>query len=271
MNSDLNSRAQPYLLVLAACFILGVFQTAHFHVYFEQPLWLSTKWSVKGSAIWLGIFLTIMSTPLVSRMSKVTAHTELLTWVALAFFCGALQIFITVFMSFLLGTAGRPLLDDFLHLYSKRFIQNLLIAGLFLSWWRFATKVDTNKSSDENTTRENTPKQAQSLNRRIKISDGSKILWLEKSEITHAEALGNYVCVYTAEKQHIARSTLSALTEELSNDGFIRISRSTLVKRANIKSYHRINKNKFELKTTSDHTLTVGRTYLKEVKQVLEI
>lgn len=252
-----------YLVALCACVVLGFVQTAHFYFYFEQPFTLSLKWSVKGSLIWLFIFVCVVNLIRPHRWAHLQLSQEVAIWTLLALFCGALQIFIAVFIDFLLGTASRPLVADFQHLYSKRFIQNTSIAALFLSWWRLSapSSVETNNAASDQDSKSD----------KLKINDGTKTHWLAKREISHIESVGNYVGINTQHQQFIVRNTLTALSAELTGYGFIQINRSIVVNRRFIKSCTRINKNRLELETTSGHSLAVGRTYQQQIKEYLNL
>ena len=72
--------------------------------------------------------------------------------------------------------------------------------------------------------------------KRLEIRDGSRIVWLEPADILWAEAAGNYVELHTAEGRLLHRTTLSALERELAPNGFARIHRSRLVRRAAVRA-----------------------------------
>lgn len=251
-------------VVAAACLTLMLLQTAHFYFYFEQPLGISSKWSIKAAAIWFGIFITVIALAQNGLYNASSRRMELALWGVLAIACGALQIFIAVFIDFMLGTASRLLFDDFVHLYSKRFIQNTLIAGLFVTWWRFYSNKET-PASEPAVAPHETP-----VNK-LKIIDGGAAHWVEVTDITHIESLGNYVCIHTKERQFVERKTLTAIAGELASSGFLKISRSAIVNVLHIKSSHRRNRNRLEIETSSGELLSVGRTYQRAVKLALEL
>ncbi|MEM7358211.1 MAG: LytTR family DNA-binding domain-containing protein [Pseudomonadota bacterium] len=266
-NPFIREHRDIFLIASSACIVLGFIQTAHFYFYFETPLAQSVKWSVKGSLIWLCIFSCVVYLVRPGRWAEKSLATEIAVWSFLALLCGALQVFIAVFMDFLLGTASRPLFADFEHLYSKRFIQNTSIAGLFLSWWRFSSL----GTEAETATKQVSKQELEPPSSKLQITDGAQTRWLEVAEISHVEALGNYVCIHHDDRQHIVRQTLTALAQRLENQGFVRISRSVIVNRQFIKSCSRINKNRMVLETTGKQILSIGRTYQHQVKELLNV
>lgn len=267
-------------VVALACLVLTLLQTAHFYFYFEQPLWISSKWSIKGAIIWFGIFIGVIALDHKDLLSTPSPTSELVLWAMLAITCGALQIFTAVFMDFILGTAARPLIDDFLHLYSKRLIQNTLIAGLFITWWRLYSNHKTPEHTDSSaplflSNSKHLPDQTAASNEprvnKLKIVDGAVTHWVEVCDISHIESLGNYVCIHTNECRLVERKTLTSIATELLASGFLKISRSAIVNVAHVKSSHRRNRNRLEIETTSGEFLSVGRTYQPAVKLTLKL
>ena len=244
----------------AFCIALGVLQTAHFYFYFEQGLATSVRWSVKGSLIWCVIFVVALN--YVGRMEwgYFNERVKWLIWMLIILACGALQTFTAVFMDAVLGTASRPLIDDFVHLYNKRLLQNLLVAGLFFIGWHYLkveSRVEYASGRQQSTDQ---------LEDKFPINDGQQIHRVSKADILYVEALGNYVAIHVRGATIVSRATLSSTFKSLDNNRFLRISRSAVVNIEHIKMFDRINKNRFEITLSDSSVVAVGRTYLKNVK-----
>lgn len=255
--------------IVIACLIFAIAQTAHFFIYFEQSFLLSLRWSIKSAFIWLAIFYLVVAIANKSeRRFKGRGYDEL-KWSLFAIICGALHVFIAVAIDAILGTASRPLLEDFLHLYSKRWLQNTLISSLFILWrqpWTLGS--EEHPTSSANTEHGNSShKDSISL----KVVEGNHTHWLNTQHISHLESLGNYVHIYSHDSKHLVRNTLSALAEQLAEYGFLRISRSVVVNRQFVKSVSRPSSYQVMLELNDGQCVTVGRTYWKTVKSSLQL
>ena len=63
----------------------------------------------------------------------------------------------------------------------------------------------------------------------IPVERGGVTRFINRSEITHVEAQGDYARLHTAEGSHLVRAPLSTLAEQWAAAGFVRIHRSVLV------------------------------------------
>jgi two-component system LytT family response regulator len=70
---------------------------------------------------------------------------------------------------------------------------------------------------------------------RIFVRSSERILFLKPEEIDRVEAAGNYVVLHSGKEQHIIRETISAMEARLASAGFMRISRSVIVRLACIR------------------------------------
>jgi two-component system, LytTR family, response regulator len=64
---------------------------------------------------------------------------------------------------------------------------------------------------------------------RILVRTPDRILFLKASEIDHIEAAGNYLILHAGKERHMIRETMGAMESRLSDAGFMRISRSSIV------------------------------------------
>ncbi len=70
---------------------------------------------------------------------------------------------------------------------------------------------------------------AQSGDEQIPVERGGVTRFVNRSDITHVEAQGDYARLHTADGSHLIRTPLSTLEEEWGPAGFVRIHRSLLV------------------------------------------
>jgi DNA-binding LytR/AlgR family response regulator len=70
---------------------------------------------------------------------------------------------------------------------------------------------------------------AQSGDEQIPVERGGVTRFVNRSDITHVEAQGDYARLHTADGSHLIRAPLSTLEEDWGPAGFVRIHRSLLV------------------------------------------
>jgi len=64
---------------------------------------------------------------------------------------------------------------------------------------------------------------------RILVRTPDRILFLKAGEIDYVEAAGNYLVLHAGKERHMIRETMAAMESRLSDAGFMRISRSSIV------------------------------------------
>ena len=253
-----------YIGIAVACTILAFAQAAHFYFYFDQPSAISIKWSVKGSIIWAILLIGVVHLDRKYGQSHRGKLVQFGYWATVAFACGAAQVLVAISMDFVLGTASRPFLQDFLHLYNKRWLQNLLVFCLFFVWWRQALlrQAPSEKIEARDDNRETA---------KIKLQVDRGTHFVDVETISHVESMGNYVVVHTARQQYIVRKTLKAIQSELADFGFLQVSRSALVNRNWVETFTAHGSHRAELILRGGHAVGVGRTYWSAVKSSLKI
>ena len=63
----------------------------------------------------------------------------------------------------------------------------------------------------------------------VAVERGGVTRFVNRCDITHVEAQGDYARLHTATESHLLRSPLTTLEEEWASAGFVRIHRSLLV------------------------------------------
>lgn len=115
---------------------------------------------------------------------------------------------------------------------------------------------------------EMSPRKKRGLERLAFKADG-KVVILRVEEIDWIEAEGNYLKLHTAAGSHLFRETLSNLEEQLPDDKFLRINRSTLVHLDRIKEMQSLFYGDFAVVLRDGTKLTLSRNYRSRVERVL--
>jgi len=109
----------------------------------------------------------------------------------------------------------------------------------------------------------------QGLNFEIKYQGISTII--SSNDIDWVNADGNYVELHCKNKMHLYRSTISTLEFDLQKNGFIRIHRSTLIKKSAIKRVRYLNSNnQYKFVLQGGEELVSARSYKERVVEFLE-
>ncbi|GAA1913924.1 LytTR family DNA-binding domain-containing protein [Nocardioides lentus] len=68
----------------------------------------------------------------------------------------------------------------------------------------------------------------------VRVERGGVTRFLDRAEVTHVEAHGDYARLHTADDAYLLRTPLSTLEEQWAADGFVRVHRSLLVSLAHV-------------------------------------
>ncbi|MCY1635821.1 LytR/AlgR family response regulator transcription factor [Marinifilum sp. D737] len=96
----------------------------------------------------------------------------------------------------------------------------------------------------------------------LEIMSNRKICKIPCEEIIYIESLSNYVKIITINKEISSKEKISRLSEKLP-DSFLRIHRSFII------NTERIKERSLDEVLVEDVRLNIGRTYRKEVKELL--
>jgi len=106
---------------------------------------------------------------------------------------------------------------------------------------------------------------------KLAIKLGNKVSFLEMKEIKYIIASGYYAEIFTNEKKHLLRESLTNLTQRLDSDQFIRIHRSTIVNINSISELIHSNYGEIDLKTTDNKLFRISKSYKKEFQNLMGI
>ncbi|MCB0719150.1 MAG: response regulator transcription factor [Bacteroidetes bacterium] len=101
--------------------------------------------------------------------------------------------------------------------------------------------------------------------RRIAVPNNGKTTFVELGDVRAVRAAGNYVEIHTVGRPLLLRSTLTAIEEQLADNEFVRIHRSTIVNRERIAEMIRKRSGGCQLILDSGLELSVSRSYADKV------
>lgn len=119
--------------------------------------------------------------------------------------------------------------------------------------------IDYAKNSNKNLTKD-----------KLAIKLGNKVSFLKKKEINYIIASGYYAEIFTNEKKHLLRESLTNLTKRLDPNQFIRIHRSTIINIDCISELIHTNYGEIDLRTIDNKLFRISRSYKKDFQKLME-
>ena len=102
---------------------------------------------------------------------------------------------------------------------------------------------------------------------RIPVERGGVTRFVDRSDITHVEAEGDYARLHTADGSHLVRAPLTSLAEQWAAAGFVRIHRSVLVALPHVQEL-RAEDGRWVV-VVDGRELVVARRHTKELRELL--
>jgi two-component system, LytTR family, response regulator len=96
---------------------------------------------------------------------------------------------------------------------------------------------------------------------RLSIKEEDGIVMVAVDRILWIEAANKYVVIHTTDRQHILRQTIQNLEDSLDPKEFVRIHRSTLVRKAAVRGLHPLFHGDYLVKLTNGVELTLSRSF----------
>jgi two-component system LytT family response regulator len=106
-------------------------------------------------------------------------------------------------------------------------------------------------------------------NERVLIKSGSRILFLRKGLIEWVEAQGDYVKLHIGKESHMLRETMSAASERLDSNRFVRIHRSRIVNLDYVREIRPLWGGDYSVLMRDGTELTMSRTYRASLQTTL--
>jgi len=251
LNIDSKRKVPVTLTVLIAAITL---QSLHFYFYYEQGAANSAIWSLVDWSAWFLVIALVHY-----GFSRLPAATRgKYYWPAFAavvLLAGPLQILLSSLVYGLISEPSRPFLEDIMRLYDKRWLQNLIYAGLL---WQLFNNLWPLK-----------PKPANGAGGSIKVSDGKSVHLLKPGDIRYVESERNYLFIHLDGRKIMVRDALKDFMARVPSDVFIRVSRSHLVNISAISRIEPYSKHSKQVVLKDGTSLQIGRTYLAEVNKAL--
>lgn len=100
--------------------------------------------------------------------------------------------------------------------------------------------------------------------KKIPIRLGNKISFLKLGDIKYILASGYYAEIYTDDKKHLIRESLTKLSSELDPNNFVRVHRSTII---NLKYVHELINSNFgdmDVKMKDQKLFRISKSYKKD-------
>jgi two-component system, LytTR family, response regulator len=95
----------------------------------------------------------------------------------------------------------------------------------------------------------------------LSIRDGSNFVFVPVDQILWIEAANKYVVVHTTAGTHVARQTIQSLQDKLDPRQFVRIHRSTVVRKSAVRGLHPLFRGDYLVKLTNGEEVTLSRNF----------
>jgi len=96
---------------------------------------------------------------------------------------------------------------------------------------------------------------------RLSIRDENGVLFVPVDQILWIEAANKYVVVHTTDGTHISRQTIQSLQDKLDPEQFVRIHRSTVVRKSAVRGLHPLFHGDYIVKLVSGAEVTLSRSF----------
>jgi two-component system LytT family response regulator len=105
--------------------------------------------------------------------------------------------------------------------------------------------------------------------RRLPVRVGQRVILLDVEDIDWLQAADNYVTIHAAKREHILRSTLAELEQQLDPNRFARIHRSAIVALDRVGELHPSSHGDFEVFLRDGTRLALSRRWREQLERVL--
>lgn len=103
------------------------------------------------------------------------------------------------------------------------------------------------------------------VHRRLMVKTGGKVLFLKAEEIDWIEADRDYVRIHNGVRKHYLRGTISGMEQQLPDERFIRIHRSTIVNVDRIREMQALSYGEYAVILLDGTRLTLSRSFREKV------
>jgi two-component system LytT family response regulator len=111
---------------------------------------------------------------------------------------------------------------------------------------------------------------AHSVDRRLVIKTGGRVVFLDFDEVDWIEAAANYVRVNVGKDSYLLREAIGRISEKLDPTRFVRIHRSTIVNVGKIKELQPCDSGEYIAILKNGKGLSCSRTYRDQLHQLID-
>ncbi|NDV58010.1 LytTR family DNA-binding domain-containing protein [Bacteroides sp. 519] len=155
----------------------------------------------------------------------------------------------------------------FLFLLPLRFTFAILVWFILVQWYR---TVKLNRWKKDRLLSESVQTQLAETMDRIAVKNGSRIHVIQVNNLTHVQACGDYVMLFTAEGEFLKEQTMKSLEQNLP-ENFVRIHRSYIVNVEYIDRVELYAKETYHIHLKNGTTLRASISGYKQLKETLSI
>ena len=147
---------------------------------------------------------------------------------------------------------------------------------ILLMWYdklrfvRLATEAEEEKTQETVETAAPSPPAKDGLER-ISVKNGTRIHLIPVDEISHIQACGDYVSIFTASGEYLKEQTMKYFDEHLPASRFVRIHRSCIVNTGYITRIEFFGKEHYQVKLKNGTPLKVSLSGYKVLKKQLQL
>lgn len=98
---------------------------------------------------------------------------------------------------------------------------------------------------------------------KLPVKLGNKVFFINVNDIKYILASGYYAEIYTDDKKHLLRESLSSLIESLNPSKFIRVHRSTIINLNEVRELVNSNYGEIDVKMNDKKLFRVSKSYKK--------
>jgi len=153
----------------------------------------------------------------------------------------------------------------------KPFDDDRFYASLNKARYQLTQKITTDFKAINQLIKEISTGQAKQYKSRLAIKDPGRIRLIEVADINYISGAGNYADVYLLDSSHVLhRETLTALVGQLDPDIFIRIHRSSIVRRSSICELRSNDNGDYTVILKTGEQLTLSRRNKSKFEELLQ-
>lgn len=160
-------------------------------------------------------------------------------------------------------------LIEFVYEYRKDLISYMYILGVIYSYRFIISRLKGEAKFVAEGEAEPESSHNESLTKRLLVKKLGKEFIINLKDVDWIESAGNYVNLHVADRVYPLRQTMNNMQERLSQDDFIRIHRSYMVKIDKIKEMEPLETGDIDIVLDTGKRLRLSRRYKNELKTLL--